>query len=315
MTRYIIRRLISSVPTLLILVFLVTLMIRLIPGSTVDVMLTESTATDRDREILEHQLGLDRSIPRQYVDYLGDVLTGSLGHSLYDKRPVTDIVQARAMPTLELALLTLVISSVVGVVVGAVSAARRNSWLDYVLRLTVNLFLGVPNFVAATVVVLLPAYYFGWSPPLTYVRFSDDPARNLLFFIAPAVTLGVGLAATLARVTRTQTLEVIYQDYVRTAQAKGLSSFTVLHRHALRNALLPVVTLLGIQVAVLLSGTVIIEQVFSIPGLGTLLLQKIRERDYPVVQGITLLSGVLVLGLNLMVDLCYTVLDPRVRVR
>jgi peptide/nickel transport system permease protein len=315
MSRYVVRSLLGIIPTLLVLVFAVSAMVRLIPGSAVDVMLTESNATGADRAALERELGLDRSLPAQYAVYLRDVLSGSLGHSLYNEQRVIDIIAARAPPTIELAVLTLIISTMLGVLIGVISAARRNSRLDYGLRLFVNLFLGVPNFVIASLVVLLPAYFWGLSPPLTYVRFSDDPVRNLTFFIAPAATLGIGLSATLARVTRTQTLEVIYQDYIRTAHAKGLTALAVLRRHALRNALLPVVTLLGLQVAILLGGAVVTEQVFSIPGLGTLLLQKIRERDYPVVQGITLLSGVLVLALNLLVDLGYTVLDPRVRVR
>jgi peptide/nickel transport system permease protein len=315
MSRYVIRSLLGTVPTLLVLIFAVSAMVRLIPGSAVDVMLTESAASGADRAALEHDLGLDRPLVSQYVVYLRDVLSGSLGHSLYSERRVIEIIAARALPTIELALLSLIVSSILGVVIGVISAARRNSRLDYGLRFFVNLFLGVPNFVIASLVVLLPAYYWGHSPPLTYVRFSDDAVRNLIFFIAPATTLGIGLSATLARVTRTQTLEVIYQDYIRTAHAKGLTELAVLRRHALRNALLPVVTLLGLQVAILLGGAVVTEQVFSVPGVGTLLLQKIRERDYPVVQGITLLSGVLVLGLNLLVDLFYTALDPRVRVR
>jgi peptide/nickel transport system permease protein len=315
MSRYVVQRLLGVIPTLLILIFAVSMMIRLIPGSAVDVMLTESGASAEDRVALEHELGLDRPLVQQYVSYLGDVLSGSMGTSLLDQRSVIEIIADRAPPTIEQTFLTLTLSSLLGVMIGVISAARRNSRLDYGLRVFVNLFLGMPIFVIATLMVLLPAYYFGWSPPLTYVRFTDDPVGNLLFFIAPVTALGIGLSATMARITRTQMLEVIYQDYVRTAQAKGLTALTVLRRHALRNALLPVLTLLGLQVGALLSGAVITEQVFSIPGLGTLLIQKIRERDYPVVQGITLLSGVLVLGLNLIVDLLYTVLDPRVRVR
>ncbi|MFN8559052.1 MAG: ABC transporter permease [Dehalococcoidia bacterium] len=314
MTRYLVRSVLGAVPTLLILIFAVSLLVRLIPGSAVDVLLTESGAKASDRKDLERQLGLDRSLAHQYVVYLRDVASGTLGRSLFDQRPVIAIVKARALPTIELAVLSLTISSALGVLIGVISAARRNTRLDYSLRLFVNLFLGVPNFVLATVIVLLPAYYWGWSPPLSYVRLVDNPGTNLVFFIAPSVTLGVALSATMARITRTQTLEVINQDYIRTAHAKGLTEITVLRRHALRNALLPVLTLFGIQVAVVLSGTVVIEQVFSIPGLGTLLLQKIRERDYPVVQGITLLSGLIVVALNLLLDLCYTALDPRVRV-
>lgn len=314
MTRYVIRSVLGAIPTLLILIFVVSLLVRLIPGSAVDVMLTESGANAADRTELEHQLGLDRSLVHQYVSYLGDVMSGSLGHSLFNQRPVIDIVRGRALPTIELAVLSLTLSSLFGIFVGVISAARRNGTLDYVLRIFVNLFLGIPNFVLATLIVLLPAFYFGWSPPLTYVRISDDPVKNLVFYIAPVVTLGLALSATVARFTRTQTLEVISQDYVRTAHAKGLAGSTVLRRHALRNSLLPVLTVLGIQTAVVLSGAVITEQIFSIPGLGTLLLQKIRERDYPVVEGITLLSGMIVIGLNLIVDISYTILDPRVRV-
>jgi peptide/nickel transport system permease protein len=313
--RYFIRTTIGVVPTLLVLVFAISLLVRLLPGNAVDLMLTGSSAKAADRLELERELGLDRSIAQQYVAYLGDVVSGTLGRSLYSKQSVIDVIRGRLAPTLELTVLALSVSSVLGVAIGVTSAARRNSKLDYLLRSLVNLFLGIPNFVVATLVVLLPAYYFGWTPPLSYVRIGDDLPRNLVFFIAPATALGVHLAATMARVTRTQTLEVLHQDYVRTAQAKGLAQLTVLGRHALRNALLPVVTLFGIQLAAVLSGIVIIEQIFSIPGMGTLLLQKIQERDYPVVQGITLLSGVAIIVMNLILDFCYTLLDPRVRIR
>ena len=314
MTRYVVRSLVSVVPTLLILIFAVSLLVRLLPGNAVDLMLTGSDAKATDRIALERQLGLDQSVASQYVHYLGDVTSGSFGHSLYDRRPVLAVIQSHALPTIELAVLSLSISSLLGISIGVISAAKRNTRLDYALRSIVNIFLGIPNFVLATLIVLLPAYYFGWSPPLTYVRIGDNPLENLLFFVAPAAALGFALSATMARITRTQTLEVIHQDYIRTAQAKGLAPFTVLERHALRNALLPVVTLLGLQVAAVLSGIVVIEQVFSIPGMGTLLLQKIQERDYPVVQGITLLSGMMIVTLNLLLDLGYTFLDPRVRV-
>jgi peptide/nickel transport system permease protein len=314
MTKYAVRSLVSVIPTLLLLTFAVSLLVRLLPGNAVDLMLTGSDAKAADRAVLERQLGLDRSVSSQYLHYLGDVASGTLGRSLYDRRPVFSVIRSRALPTIELALLSLSVSSLLGVTIGVISAAKRNTRLDYTLRSLVNVFLGIPNFVLATVIVLLPAYYFGWTPPLTYVRIGDNPAANLVFFLAPAAVLGLALSATMARITRTQTLEVIHQDYIRTAQAKGLGAFTVLERHALRNALLPVVTLLGLQVAAVLSGIVVIEQVFSIPGMGTLLLQKIQERDYPVVQGITLLSGVMVVALNLLLDLGYTFLDPRVRV-
>ncbi len=313
MARYTLKTFTTSIPTLLILVFVVVALVRLIPGSTADAMLADSAASAEDMERLRAQLGLDRSILDQYVDYLGNVADGSLGYSLYDGRPVREFVAGRIWPTVELTIFALLLSSVLGITIGTISAVRRNSVLDYILRLSVTTSLGIPNFVVATVVVLIPAYYIGWSPPLNYVRFMDDPVGNLIFFITPVLSLGTGLAASVARVTRTSTLEVLHLDYVRTARAKGLAERTVVVRHVLRNSLLPVMTLIGLQVAALISGVVIVESVFSIPGLGTLLIERIRNRDYPVVQGITLLTGVSVILINLVVELMYGMLNPRLR--
>lgn len=315
MARYALKTFVTSIPTLLILVFIVVALVRLIPGSTADAMLADSDASAEDMERLREQLGLDRSIAHQYAAYLQNIADGSLGYSLYDGRPVREFIQGRIFPTAQLTLLALTLSSVLGIAIGTVSAVKRNSILDYVLRLSVNTSLGIPNFVVATVVVLLPAYYWGWSPPLNYVRFSEDPVRNLTFFITPVLSLGTGMAASVARVTRTSTLEVLHLDYVRTARAKGLGEKTVVFRHVLRNSLLPVLTLIGLQVAALISGVVIVEAVFSIPGLGTLLIERIRNRDYPVVQGITLITGMAVIVINLVVELLYGFLNPRLRAR
>ena len=198
MGRIIVRTLLGTVPTLLILVLLVSVLVRLIPGTAIDLMLTDSSASAENRAELTHQLGLDRSIPDQYVSYLRDVVTGSLGHSLYDGKPVSALLKQRAAPTIELASLALIVSTITGITIGLISAIRRGSKLDYLLRLFVNTSLGIPNFVFATAVLLLPAYFFGWSPPLRYIRFTDDPFKNLVFFIAPTVTLGLALSASTA---------------------------------------------------------------------------------------------------------------------
>ncbi len=312
MTRYALRAVAGVLPTLLLLTFLVSLMVRLIPGTAVDVMLTDSGASQADRARLTHALGLDRSVPRQYLDYLSSIRDGSLGHSVFNHESVTSQLAPRLQPSIELTIFGLLISWLVGVTVGVISAMRRNSPLDYALRIAVNGFLGVPNFVIAALLITVPAFYFSWTPPLSYVSITDDPIGNLVFYLAPSVVLGLGLAASIARVTRTTTLEVLNQDFVRTARAKGLREASVVTRHLLRNALLPVISLAGIQIAALISGVVIIEQVFSIPGIGTFVLQAIRNRDYPLVQGVTLLVGVAVIFLNLFVDLLHPLLDPRV---
>jgi peptide/nickel transport system permease protein len=240
---------------------------------------------------------------------------GSLGQSLYSSETVRSIIADQIAPTIELTVLALLASSTLGILIGVVSSVRRNSKMDYSLRLFVNTFLGVPNFVLATSVLLLPAYFWGWSPPLRYVPLTEDPIDNLLFFAIPVMVLAIGLAASVARLTRTSTLEVIKTDYVRTAHAKGLAERTVLYGHVLKNSLMPVLTIIGIQITFLLSGVIIIEQVFSIPGLGTLMLSSINQRNWPVVQGLTLISGVIVIGVNITVEILYGYFDPRLRAR
>lgn len=313
MIQYIARRIIGSIPTILLLIFVVSLFTRLIPGTAVDAMLVDANTTLGTKEALTERLGLNRSVPEVYIDYLGDIADGSLGRSLYADQPVWPIIKDRAVPTLQLAVMSMIVSAILGIGIGLLSAVKRNSFFDYFARLFVNTSLGVPSFVVATFVVLLPAYYFRWTPPLRYVSIFEDPVDGLLFFIAPVLTLATAIAAAVARLTRTATLEVMNEDYVRTARAKGLQERTVIYRHVLRNSLMPVITLLGIQIAFLLNGSIITEQVFSIPGVGTLLIQKIAERDWPVVQGLTLLAGVIVAAANLAVDILYGYVNPRIR--
>jgi peptide/nickel transport system permease protein len=310
---YIIRRLLGTLPTLAVLLLMVSVFIRLVPGSPVDLMLQESQATPAERHRLEHQLGLDVAVPRQIASYLGELANGSLGHSLWNRKTVVSQLRTALPSTIELSLLSMVVAVCFGVAIGVLGAVRRNHLEDFVSRSIALLFLSVPNFVLATALVILPARYFGWTPPLQYVALTDSPSRNVIFFVLPSLVLGCALSASLARFTRTTMLEVLRADYVRTARSKGLRELTVLRRYALRNALIPVVTVLGTQIAAVLGGAVVIEQVFGIPGVGRLMLDVISNRDYPVVQGIALVLGAVVVLANLIVDVAYTVLDPRIR--
>ena len=314
MLRYLVARLLAIIPTVLVLLFLVVVLVRLLPGNAVDVILQEQVrARDTGREELERRFGLDKPLPLQYVDYSLGVLRGDLGESVWSREPVTDIIRRRIGVTLELGLLGLALGAALGILLGVLSAVLQNSVPDYVLRSLSILGLSVPNFALATMVIVLPTIWWGWSPSIFYVPLSEGWWAHISQFFTPAVLLAIGLSAGLMRITRTQMLEVLRQDYVRTARAKGLGGRRVVVGHALRNALIPVVTVLGLQVAFLLSGSVLLEQIFGLPGMGRTLIGAVSTRDYPVVQGITVVSGLFVILINLLVDLSYGVLDPRVR--
>lgn len=313
MLGYVLRRLVAMVPTVVLLVIVTAVLVRLAPGNPVDLILEESLATPEQREQLERDLGLHEPLPVYLLQYTGRVLDGSLGRSLWDGQPVRTKIAPRLLPTIQLAALGMVAAVVIGIPVGVLGAARRNRPEDFLSRAVVLIWLSVPNFVLATAAVILPAVYWGWTPPLRYVSFSDHPVDNFIYFALPALILGTALSASIARFTRTSMLEVNRADYMRTARSRGLTEIVILWRHGLRNALIPVLTLIGAQVATVLGGSVIIEQVFGIPGLGRLMLESIAIRDYPMVQGITILLGLIVLSSNLVVDICYAIVDPRIR--
>ena len=316
MTTYAIRRLPAVIPTVLLLVFIVVVMIRLIPGSIVDILLEESGAggsAELDRQTIEARLGLDRSLQREYVDYVVGLARGDLGNSLWDQRPVRDAIWKRIPVTAEVAVISIFFSVRASIPVGVISAVRQDSPIDYLLRSASVLGISVPNFAIATAIVIFPALWWGWAVSFRYVTFAEDPIKHLTIVCPPAAVLGVQLSASVARMTRTMMLEVLQEAYIRTARAKGLRELQVIVRHALKNALIPVVTILGLQVTFLIGGSVITEQIFALPGLGSLLLEAIGSRDYPIVQGIVVVVGVLVMLTNLLVDLSYGFLDPRVR--
>ena len=316
MRAYVIRRLLLIIPTLLILSVIVFLLVRFIPGDVIDMMQGEMmlTAGEIDREGLERALGLDQPIHVQYGRWIGDiVLHGSLGQSLLGRFSVNERIAGRLPVTIQLGATALVIGLLIALPVGIYSAIRQDTAADYVGRSVAVIGLATPNFWLAVMVMLYPAIWWGWSPPMRLIPFSKDPLGNLGMFIIPGVILGTAMAAATMRMTRTMMLEVLRQDYVRTAWSKGLKEKSVVLRHAVKNAIIPVVTLVGLQLPILVGGSVIMENIFALPGLGRLMLNALANRDYPVVSGINLLFGSAVVVGNMLIDLAYAFLDPRIR--
>ncbi|HYB42704.1 MAG TPA: ABC transporter permease [Candidatus Methylomirabilis sp.] len=312
MRTYIIQRLVVAVPSLLIASLIVFVLPRLIPGDVVQLMLEEK-AYGKDLEELRAKLGLNRPIPVQYVEWIGRIARGDLGESLWTRRPVLGELARRLPVTLMLGGLSMAIAILIGIPTGIVSAVRPDGPLDFLARSGAILGLSIPAFVLAIVAILLPAVWWGWTPLGRFVEPSAGAAGYVGQFLLPATILGVASAAGIMRLTRGMLLEVLRQDFVRTAWAKGLGETVVVIKHSLKNAVIPVVTVLGLQVAQVAGGAVVIETIFGLPGMGQFLVEAIVQRDYPVIQGINLLVVVIIVATNLLVDLCYAVLDPRIR--
>ena len=318
MQGYILRRIIALIPTLIFASFIVFITVRLIPGNIIDLMLSQNdvSASKQTREQLEALLGLDTPMYIQYFKWMGTLLfKGSLGNSLWTNTPVMDEIMQRLPVTFELGIMALLVSLIVGIPIGVYAALKQDSTGDYVLRTLSILALAIPGFWVGTLVMVFPSIWWGWSPSVRYVSFSQDPWGHLGQLVIPALILGKAFSAIIMRLTRTMMLEVLRQDYIRTARAKGLSVGTIVMRHALRNALIPVVTLVGLQAPLLFGGAVILEQIFVIPGMGLLLLEAVGSRDYPTITGVFLVIGVSVVLINLLVDMSYGFLDPKVRNR
>lgn len=314
MREFAIRRCLALIPTLFFASLLIFFAIRMIPGDVIDLMLAQNDiASDADRESLRAALGIDRPVLEQYFRWSGAALTGDLGQSLWQNEKVVDLIAQRLPVTLELGVLALLVSTTVGVTVGVYSAVRQDTLGDYLARTFSLMMLSVPGFWLATLVMVFPSVWWRWSPELEFTPLFVDPVRNLTHILVPAVLLGLSLSGITMRMTRTMMLDVLRQDYIRTARAKGLSEGAVIFRHALRNSLIPVITLIGLQAPLLIGGAVIFEQIFALPGMGALLLDAVFQRDYPVVTGVFLVVGIAVLLINLAVDLAYGWLDPRVR--
>jgi peptide/nickel transport system permease protein len=314
MREYLLKRMLLMVPTLVLVTVMVFLMMRMIPGDVVIQML-EGYAYADSVETLRRQLGLDRPAYVQYFEWMRGLLQADLGHSLWTKESILMEFLRRFPVTLELALLTVVISVVFGVGVGVLSAIRQETWIDYIGRVVAILALAMPYFWLAILVVVLPSIYFRWMPLWTYVPFTVDPLENLKVMIFPAVVFGISRAGPIMRIMRSSMLEVQRQDYIRTAWAKGLPESGVVFKHAIKNALIPVVSILGLQIHFYLGGSVIIESIFRLPGIGHFFFEALIRRDYPVVQSINLIVASFTLVLNLLVDFSYAYLDPRIRYR
>jgi len=310
--RYTLKRLLVAIPSLLIATVIVFSLSRLIPGDVVTLMMQENQYAQSLEEMRE-KLGLNRPIYLQYFEWIGRAVRGDLGESLYSSRPVLQELARRAPVSLELGAVAVFFAVLMGVPIGVLSAVRQDSAEDYIARSGAILGLSAPGFWLGTLVVVLPAIYFGWSPSIKFILFISDPWGHMVQFLIPGFLLGIASAASIMRLTRTQLLEVLRQDYVRTAWSKGLGERVVVLKHSLKNALIPVVTVLGIQIAQVLSGTVIFETIFGLPGMGRFLFDAITERDYPVIQGINLVIVTTIVTVNLLVDVVYAYLDPRIR--
>ena len=333
MRAYIIRRLLLMIPTLLILTIIVFLAVRFIPGDIIDAMALEmeSWGVDIDRAAIERMLGLDVPVHVQYGRWMGvlptpdwitgeshfrGLLQGTLGESLRTTHlTIEEEIFGRLPVTVELGVLAIVIGLVIALPVGIFSAIRQDTAADYVGRTAAVIGMATPNFWLALMVIIFPAIWWGWSPPLRWVPFTEDPLGNLGILIIPSVILGTAMSAGTMRMTRTMMLEVLRQDYIRTAWSKGLKERVVIMRHAIKNALMPIVTLIGMSLPILVGGSVIMENIFNLPGLGRLMLSALTDRDYPVVSGVNLFFGALVLANNLFIDMIYPYIDPRVRYR
>jgi len=312
MRRYLLKRLIVAIPSLVIASLIVFTLPRLLPGDAVQLMLEEK-AYGKDVDDLRHKLGLDRPVYIQYFSWLGQIARGDLGESLWTKRTVTEELGMRLPVTLLLGGMAAVFSIIIGIPIGVLSAVRADTLSDYTARSAAILGLSVPGFWLATLVIVLPAIWWGWTPHLGFTEFSKSPTAHVFQFILPAFILGIASGASIMRLTRAMLLEVLRQDYVRTAWAKGLREGVVVLKHSLKNAIIPVVTIFGIQFAQIFSATVIIENIFQLPGVGRFLFDAILQRDYPVIQGINLVVVSIIVLINLTVDLVYGVLDPRIR--
>jgi peptide/nickel transport system permease protein len=313
-----VRRLLLFVPTLLGVTIIIFLLVRLVPGDIAEIMVHDAgtlSPQEVERQIgrIRADLGLDRPFVAQYVTWLGNSLTGNFGTSYWERRPVADIIADRFPRSMQLALVTLVLAVLFSVPLGVISAVKQNTWADYLVRVISISGLSMPLFLTGILMLYLLIAVFSWLPPLEYARFTDDPLTNLSQIVWPAIAQALYISAPIMRLTRSQMLDVIREDYVRTARSKGLPETQVVYGHALRNALLPVVTFIGWWGGRLLGGIVIMEIIFGIPGMGTSLIAAVNQRDYPTVQAIVFLLAMVFLAINLAIDLLYAVLDPRIR--
>jgi len=312
MGRYVFQRLLLVIPTLLGVTIFVSLLVRFIPGGAAAAFCAEGCTAEQSAAI-EKSLGLDRPWPVQYVEWVGNALQGDLGEGFQNRRSVMDDIKTRLPVTMQLGIMAMIIGLLIALPVGIISAIRQDSLIDYIARSSAIAWLSLPSFWLGTLIIAYGGKYFGWAPPLTYKSFLESPGENLTITLIPALLLGAALSGTVMRLSRTQMLEVMRQDYIRTAWSKGLKERTIIARHAIRNAFIPVITVIGLQIPILVGGSVIVETIFNVPGIGRYLVTAINQRDYPIIQGVNLVVATVVVLTNVVVDVSYSVLDPRVR--
>ena len=319
MQQYIMRRILLAIPTLIGVSILIFLVLRVLSGDPLQAMVDEeggpTSYTEEQKQVLLSSLGLDRPLYQQYLSWMVDIAKGDLGFSFWRDTPIRETIQRRGPITAEIGIFAVIISWVVGLPVGVIGAVRRNSVTDYMSRFTVTFFLAAPSFWLGLGFILITVIFFTWRPPITLVHLWEDPWRNLQMTLPPAMAVGLGMAAIIARMSRATLLEVFREDYVRTARAKGVGEQIVVWRHVMRNAMLPVITVSGLQLANLLGGSVAVERAFSVPGLGAALAQAMNDRDWMVIQNLVLLFAVIFVIINLIIDLTYALIDPRIRFR
>ena len=317
MRKYLGQRLLIAIPTLFGVTLLIFIAMRVLPGDPLSAISGEGGGTyvlsKEQLQAARVSLGLDRPYVVQYLDWLRDILRGDLGKSFWRGEPIRELIFRRAPISGQIALMAIILSWVIGLPVGLVGALWRNSWTDYASRFVVTFFMAIPSFWVGLMVVLSLVLAFTWRPPLTIVYLWDDPIRNLQMTTGPALVLGVALAAMMARITRSSVLEVLGEDYVRTARAKGLHERIVVWRHALVNAMLPILTVSGTALGALLGGSVAVERAFGVPGLGLALVFAVAERDWMLIQNLVLLYGTIFVLINLVIDVSYGWFDPRIR--
>ena len=315
MIEYIVRRLMFGIFVLLIMTTFIFIIMRAVPGDVVTLQLANSGATPEQMEALKAELGLDKSVFGQLIDWGKNAIQGDLGNSLWSGKEVSQIILERLPVTIQLAIMSIVLAIIIGIPIGVISAVKQNTFIDHFLKVISISGLSIPSFWLGLILLTVLSLALNWIPPLGYQSFAENPVVNLQQMFLPAICLAITLSASIVRMTRSAVLEVLHSEFIRTVRAKGAKEAVVIFKHALRNSLISVITLIGLQIGYLLGGTVVLESIFALPGLGSLIFETVLVRDYPIVQSTVLVFGAMFLLVNLMVDVMYGWIDPRIRTK
>lgn len=315
MIEYIVRRLIFGIFVLFIMTTFIFIIMRAVPGDVVTLQLANSGATAEQMDALKAEMGLDKSVLGQLVDWVSDAVQGNLGNSLWSGQQVSEIILERLPVTIQLAVMSIILAIIIGIPIGVISAVKQNTFIDHFLKVISIGGLSIPNFWLGLILLTVLSLTLNWIPPLGYQSFMENPFVNMQQMFLPAICLAITLSASIVRMTRSAVLEVLHSEFIRTVRAKGAKEGIVIFKHALRNSLVSVITLIGLQIGYLLGGTVVLESIFALPGLGSLIFESVLVRDYPIVQSTVLVFGAMFLLVNLVVDVMYGWVDPRIRAK